>query len=164
MALPYRENISENQRQTGGRVLMGRGQLACLIWALLTVSPAVAQQKAASSHPRPAPQVQGRFIDADGNQITLHYVRGSQPQAFVGTVQATCILPARSKSGESKPLKLSAIPAGTQMTVYYLRHTVGKNAENVIMALRFDQLQPGSDFPQGVYIPCFKGPETSVPK
>jgi hypothetical protein len=74
------------------------------------------------------------------------------------------MVPNQSKSGESWPLDLSKIPLGTEMSVFYIRHKVGKQLENVIMTVRFDGLQTGSALPQGVYIPCFKAAENPAPK
>jgi hypothetical protein len=158
--------MSERITVKRGYALIGRRQLlAWLVWLLLTPLALVAQQKPAPSYPHPAPQIQGRFIDTDGTRsLTLHYVRGSRPHTFFGAIQSTCMLPANSQSRESKPLNLSAIPLGTQMTVYYVHRTVGKQSENVIMAVRFDSVQPGSTLPQGVYIPCFKAAENPAPK
>jgi len=140
-------------------------QILSLASALLLPFPplaAFAQEKTTPSHPRATPQIAGRFIDSDGTHLKLHYVRNAQPETFIGTIQSTCI--AEFPSGERKPLDLSTIPLGTAMTVYYVRHAVGTKSENVIMAVRFDRLQPGSTLPQGVYIPCFKGTEAPALK
>jgi hypothetical protein len=67
------------------------------------------------------------------------------------------MLPPPSKSGESKPLDLSTIPTGTRMTVSYVSRGADKQSQNIILAVRFDSVLPGSALPQGVYIPCFKG-------
>ncbi len=137
-----------------------------LAWALLialTASAVVAQEKTAPSRPRPAPQITGRFIDTDGaRRLTLQYRHNSKLEAFTGTTQSACVVPAQSNPGESKPLDFSAIPLGTRMTVFYIRHAqrtkVGKPPENVILALRFDgESVSGSKLPEGVAIPCFKG-------
>jgi hypothetical protein len=96
--------------------------------------------------------------------VRLHYARNAQPYTFIGITQSTCMVPDQSKSGEGKPLDLSAIPLGTGMTVYFVRRVVGKKSEDVIMAMRFDRLQPGSTLPQGVYIACFKSGENPAPK
>jgi len=139
-----------------------------LAWALLialTVSARAQQKKTAPSRPGPAPQIAGSFIDTDGKQrLTLQYRRNSQPEVFTGTIHSTCMLPADSTSGESKPLDLSTIPLGTQMTVYYVRHVVGKQSQNVILTLRFDHVRRGSVLPIGVYVSCFKAAKGASPK
>lgn len=141
----------------GGFALAGKLQIPQLLACVLLMPLAsFAQQKSAPSHPHPAPQIQGRFIDSDGTHLTLHYARDLKPHAFYGAIQSTCMLPADSKSGQGKALNLSEIPLGTQMTAYYVRRVVGKRSQNVILAVRFDSLQPGSTLPKGVYIPCFK--------
>ncbi len=139
-----------------------------LAWALLmtlTVPAIFAQKKTAPSSPHPAPQITGRFIDTDGaRRLTLEYRHDSKLEAFTGTIQSACVVPAQSKPGESKPLDLSAIPLGSQMTVFYVRHVVGKQSQNVILALRFDRVRSGSALPAGVVISCVKGAETPAPK
>ncbi len=137
-----------------------------LAWALLvalTASAVVAQEKTTPSRPRPAPQITGRFIDTDGaRRLTVEYWHNSKLEAFTGTIQSACVVPAQSNPGESKPLDLSSIPLGTQMTVFYIRHAqtgkMSKQPVNVILALRFDRVSVrGSKLPEGVAIPCFKG-------
>lgn len=131
-------------------------RLLTLPVCMLLAAPALlGQQKPARSPANPAPQLQGRFIDSDGTHLTLHYVRDSKPHAFVGSIQSTCFT--EPASGESKALNLSAIPLGTEMTVYYLRRKIGKESQNVIMAIRIDRVQGSAPaLPVGVYIPCFK--------
>src|SRR5262245_463036 len=118
-------------------------QIQSGVWVLLMpllVMSGFAQDKAASSHPHPAPQIAGRFIDTDGTRsLTLHYRRNGGPQTFVGFIQSSCMLPAGSKSGESKPLDLRAIPLFTPMTVYYVRRQLGKESQNIILSMRFDR-------------------------
>src|SRR5258708_6739175 len=139
--------------------------LACVLLLPFLPSAVFAQKKTTPSHPRPAPRIAGRFIDSDGTHLRLHYVRNARAETFIGVIQSTCKVPNQSKSGESWPLELSKIPPlGTDMTVYYVRRTEGKNSENVIMAVRFDRFQTGSALPRGVYIPCFKAAETSASK
>ena len=133
--------------------------LAWSLWVPLTASVLIAQKKTAPSHPHPAPQVSGTFIDADrtGQRLRLTYPLHSKFETFVGTIHSTCMLPPPSKSGESKPLDLSTIPTGTRMTVSYVSRGADKQSQNIILAVRFDSVLPGSALPQGVYIPCFKG-------
>jgi hypothetical protein len=129
----------------------------------LAARTAIPQEKPALS-PRPAPQIAGSFIDTDGKQrLTLQYHRNIQPEVFTGTIQSTCMIPAPSKSAESRPLDLSAIPLGTHMTIFYVRHVVGKQSQNVILAVRFDHVRSASALPQGVVIPCVKGGTQSTP-
>ncbi len=132
--------------------------LAWSLWLSLTTSALIAKTKAAPSNLHPAPHITGTFIDADGTgRLRLTYQGKSKFDTFTGTIQATCMLPPPSKSGESKPLELSIIPTGTPMTVFYVRRAVGKQSQKVIMALRFDGLpSPGSPLPHGIYIPCVK--------
>jgi len=141
------------------------GRIEFLAWALLTVtaSAQAPRQEDAPSHLRPAPQITGSLIDSDGkHRLSLQYRRNSIRQLFTGAIQSTCMLP--SKSGESKPLDLSVIPFGTRTTVFYIRHMVGKQSQNVILALRFDRVRSGSTLPQGVVIPCVKSRgETAKP-
>jgi len=136
-------------------------------WALLifvTASAVVAQKKTAPSRPRPAPQLTGRFIDTDrARRLTLEYRHDTKLEAFTGTIQSACAVPVQSNPGESKPLDLSAIPLGTEMTVFYIRHVVGKQSQNVILAIRFDRLHTGSALPQGVVIPCVKASAQTAP-
>jgi hypothetical protein len=129
------------------------------LWVPLTALALIAQEKTAPSPPRPAPQVTGRLIGTDGaRRLSLQYKRSSKYGMFTGTIHSTCMLPAPSKSGEGKPLKLSAIPIGTIMTAYYVSRALGKHTENVIMEIRIDRLPgSGSMLPRGVNIPCFKG-------
>jgi len=123
----------------------------------------LAQRKAAPA--QPAPQITGTFLDTDGaRRLTLGFRRNSKSETFTGIVQSVCMVPAPSEAGEGKPLNLSAIPIGTPMTVFYVRHAQmgkpGKPPENVIMALRFDRVpRRGLGVAPGVAIPCFKGAE-----
>ncbi len=104
------------------------------------------------SHSRPAPQIAGRFIATDGNRsLTLHYETNGHPTPFIGVLQSTCTLP-----GKRESLDLKAIPLGTPMTVYYVRTKVGKESQNVILSMRFDNVPSGSALPKGEIFPCFK--------
>jgi hypothetical protein len=128
------------------------------MWMPLTASVLIAQKKTSPSRPYPAPHVTGTFIDTDGTRLLrLAYPLHSKFETFTETIQSTCMLPAPSKSGESKSLDLSAIPTGARMTVFYVRRAAGKQSHDVILAIRFDRVPQGSALPQGVYIPCFKG-------
>jgi hypothetical protein len=71
------------------------------------------------------------------------------------------MLPAASKSSEGMPLELSRIPLGTTMTVYYVGRKLGKQTQNVILAIRLDHVRSSSGLPQGVVISCVKGTESS---
>jgi hypothetical protein len=139
--------------------------LACVLLLPLLPSVAFAQEKAAPSNPRPAPQVTGKLIDSDGvRRLTLAYKRDSKYETFTGSIHSTCMLPVPSTSGNNKALELSAIPRGTLMTAFYVRHAVGKGSENVILEIRFERVPPGAGLPKGVNIPCFKAAENPPPK
>jgi hypothetical protein len=133
--------------------------LACLLLAAVAPSVLVAHKATTPSKPHPAPHISGSFIDADvKGRLRLAYPGKSKVETFTGIIHSTCMLPASSKSGETKPLDLSTIPLGTRMTVYYVNWPLGKHTLNVIMSIRIDRLASrGSTLPEGVYIPCFKG-------
>jgi hypothetical protein len=115
-----------------------------------------AQKSPSASHPRPAPQISGRLLETNGAWLTIGHWREEKFETFTGKVNSTCMLPAPTKSGESKPLDLSTIPAGTSVTLFYVSRSKGKQLQNVVLAMRFDAVRRGSDLPQGVSIPCFK--------
>lgn len=122
-----------------------------------------AQRKAVPAQPRAAPQITGRFLETDGaRRLTLELKHGSKVGTFTGTTNSACMLPTQSTPQRSRPLKLSEIPVGTPMTVYYLRHgekgNPRKTAVNVILGIRFDGVDwdRGTTLPSGVAIPCFK--------
>ena len=121
-------------------------------------SVVLSQDKARPSRPRPTPHIAGRFVAANAPRglITLQYERDSRTQTFTGSLQSTCMLPDGSKAGESKPLDLTTIPIGTEMTVFYVAHAQGKQTMNVILGVRFDRVKTASTLPVGVSIPCFK--------
>ncbi len=132
--------------------------LASLI--LLSPLPTAAQEEPEPFHPHPSPQFTGHFIGTDGARLTLQAEHNSQSVIFTGRIHSTCVVPRQSKGGEEKPLGVSAIPIGTLMTVFYVRHVDGvpirRPPENVILGMRFDRLpSDGSKLPQGVAIPCF---------
>ena len=127
-----------------------------LLPVLLLAAVGLAQNQPPSS--RPAPQISGRFIATDGTRsLTLHYETKGHPRPFTGVLQSTCMLP-----GTSRPLDLKAIPLGTPMTVYYVRTKVGKESQNVILSMRFDNVPGGSTLPKGEIFPCFKPAAQSV--
>lgn len=136
--------------------------LAWVSLILLSPLPTVAQKRAAPSQPRPAPHFTGELVTTDGaRRLTLQRKHNSKCETFAGTIQSTCMAPARSKRGESKPLDLSRIPVGTVMTAFYVRHgqkgEPAKSPENVILAIRVDRVRDhGPALRQGVPIPCFK--------
>ena len=139
---------------------------ACILPIVLLSTVMLAQNQPAPSRPRPAPHITGTFIDADATgRLRLTYPHHTKFETFVGTIQSTCMLPADSKSHESKAVNLSAIPVGTQLTVYYVRHNVGKELQNVILAIRFDLVEgQGSTLPIGAYIACAKPTQTPASK
>ncbi len=129
------------------------------IWVVLMALMATAlpgQKNAPPSGPHPAPQISGRLLETDGARLTVGYWRESRLETFTGNIHSTCMLPASTKSGESKPLDLSTIPNGTPMTLFYVSRSVGKQSQNIILAIRFDGVRSGSAPPQGISIPCFK--------
>ena len=146
-------------------MLIGR-----IVWAAallqLVVSGLLGQDKTGPSRSRPTPQVAGRFMGGDTARgiIQLQYVRNSRPQRFIGATQSTCMMPAGSKPGESKPLNLSTIPLGSAMTMFYVSHSQNKKVVNVILALRFDSVPAGSALPVGLNIPCFKASDAPASK
>jgi hypothetical protein len=124
---------------------------------LLLVATGLAQNQPAAPPARPVPQIAGRFIATDGTRsLTLHYELKGRPRTFIGFLHSTCMLPAGSKSGGREPLDLKAVPLGTSMTVYYVRHLIGKESQNIILSMRFDRVPSGSVLPKGVIFPCFK--------
>src|SRR6266567_3381937 len=114
-----------------------------------------AQENTTPSQPRPTPHFSGKLVKTDGiRQLTLQTKRNLKSVNFTGEIQSTCVLPAHSNPGESRPLDLSSIPIGSLMTAFYVRHRPKggqvKPAENVILAIRFDQLHGhGSTLPTG---------------
>jgi len=142
------------------RSMKGIKLLVSLIFLLpLMATP---QKNAPASQPRPTPKFTGRLLTIDGTRrLILQAKHNLKSVTFTGDVQSTCMLPAHSKPGESRPLDLSSIPIGTLMTAFYVRHRPKggqvKPAENVVLAIRFDELHGhDSALPRGVAIPCFK--------
>jgi hypothetical protein len=135
------------QLLTGGLLMMA------------VVSDAFAQKKASPSQPYPAPRITGSLAATDGARVLMLRYQ-SKTHTFTGVLHSPCMLPASSGSDNSKPLDLSSIPIGTQMTAYYTRRTQkGKPdsaATNVILAIRFERVPRGSALPSGVVIPCVK--------
>jgi hypothetical protein len=160
------ERIPSEAVLRGGVALTWKANiLASSLWVLLAASALFTQEKAPPSKPRPAPRVTGTLIDTDGvRRLTLAYHRDSRAETFTGTIHSTCMLASPSGSGERKPLDLSAIPMGTSMTFFYVRHVVGKEFQNVILAVRFDHVRHGSTLPQGISIPCFKAAQNPAPR
>src|SRR5215472_1464987 len=76
--------------------------LACALGMAVTTF-AGPQTNTAPSHPRPAPQISGIFIDTDGHRLMVQYRHDGQPNMFTGALQATCMLPGETKSTEGRP-------------------------------------------------------------
>lgn len=154
------------------RWMSGMGRIHLDVYFVLIFLPwlaAMGQKTAAHSYPRPAPQISGQFLESDGlRRVTLRYKQNSSWQTFTGAVQSPCMLPAISNPAATKVLTLSAIPIGTPMTVFYVRHgekgKPTKTPENLILGLRFDGVPRGLTVPKGVAIPCFKGGPASSTK
>jgi hypothetical protein len=63
-----------------------------------------------------------------------------------------------AKAGLTKPLQLSSIPVGSDMTVFLGRPPLENQdnaAKNVVLAVRFDRVPSVSLLPVGVVLPCF---------
>lgn len=135
-----------------------------LVWILLPmllIPMAYAQNSTSVSQSRSAPKISGRLIDNDGfRTLTLGFTDDSQPNTFTGSINSTCLLPDPSKSGTVSPLKLSSIPIGTRMTLFYVSgensRKAAQSSRHFILAIRFDRVRHGSTLPQGITIPCFK--------
>ena len=139
--------------------------------SLILLSPLLtpAQGKAAPSRPRPSPQISGKLIGTGANgRLILEYKRDSGRGTFIGSIQSTCMIPAKSNDSEITPLELSQFPKGSQLTVFYVRHARKlkgvKKAENTILAVRFDRVNGDSFIPQGKMIPCFQGEQAQTTK
>ncbi len=121
------------------------------------MAPALPGQKSAPlSTPQPAPQISGRLLDADGSHLTVGYWVAERLETFTAKIHSTCMLPASTKSGISKPLDLTMIPKGTSMTLFFISRPVGKRIQSTVLAIRFDGVPSGSALPEGISIPCFK--------
>ena len=133
---------------------------AICISLILSLPRAIPAQEKRSPQPRATPQFTGELVATDGVRLTLRSKNGSKSKTFTGTAQSTCIVPQQSTSA-AKPLRLSEIPIGSLLTVYYVRHSqkigTSKPSENVILAIRLDsERSERSTLPIGVAIPCFK--------
>ena len=144
-----------------------------LFWGLLillSLLPTLAQAQAKDSHSpgSPTPEITGRLIGTHDGQLILEYNQNSVRKTFIGTINSTCMIPAKSNSSEPTPLNLSGIPKGSQLTAFYVRHTRKlrgmERAENTILAIRFDRLNGESVIPKGQMIPCYKAAPTPAPK
>ena len=85
----------------------------------------------------------GEFVPSDdANAIKLVYKNGSKTESFDGRIETACQAPTRANPHITKELHLSAIPAGTALTVYYTPTAVkvdGKKVHtNLIWGIRFD--------------------------
>jgi len=135
--------------------------LTCAFALILTLATFAQTNASLPAKAHPAPQVSGKLIDTDGiRRLSVAYQQDSNPRTFTGTINAECALPASAASGNGKPLPLSEIPIGTEMTLFY----VPRKSGNVVLALRLDQVRhKGSQLPQGVSIPCFAQAQQSKP-
>jgi hypothetical protein len=126
---------------------------------LISAQAAMAQTKAPESHP--APQVTGRLIGTDGARgLILEYETDAGRKTFIGKIQSTCMIPARSRSSQTRPLELSSIPQGSELTLFYVPHEIRRAGwhkwQNFVLALRVDRLNGNSPIPVGKMIPCYK--------
>jgi len=87
----------------------------------------------------------GEFVPSDdASSIKLIYKKGSKMESFDGRVETACQAPTQASPHTTKELHLSAIPAGTALTAYYIPTTVtvdGKKIHtNLIWGIRFDSV------------------------
>jgi hypothetical protein len=85
----------------------------------------------------------GEFVPSDdASAIKLVYKNGSKTESFDGRIEAACEAPTQASPRIKKELPLSAISAGTVLTVYYTPTAVkvdGKKVHtNLIWGIRFD--------------------------
>jgi hypothetical protein len=152
-------------------VLMAQMKFAArgLLIVLVASSVLVAQQKSTPPATRPTPQITGRLIGTNGaRKLILEYKRDTGKGTFFGTLQSKCVIPAKSGSSDGTPLDLSSIPKKAEMTLFYVRHEMRGmgtfRRENVVLAIRFEQLNGDPNVPRGTMIPCFKAAQTPAPK
>jgi hypothetical protein len=123
--------------------------------AVLFVAASALSGMPHAAEKRPAPQVTGRLIGTDGvRQLIVEYKKGAARETFIGNIHSTCELPAKSNSSPPAPVKLSAIPKGSDLTLFYVRHKQkGGKSENSILAIRFNKLNGDSVLYKGATLP-----------
>jgi len=141
--------------------------LICTLVAALLAPTAVTQEPPSPAGRRPAPRVTGRLVGTDGiRQLILEYETASGKKTFIGNIHSTCVLPAKSTTSQPTPLQLSAIPKGSDVTLFYVRHkqkqSMGGRTENTVLAIRFDRLNAKFDLLKGQTVSCFKGSGSSA--
>jgi hypothetical protein len=79
-----------------------------------------------------------------GDQVKLVYKDGNTTESFAGTIDAPCHAPLKNNPREQKEMHLTAIPAGTKLTAYYIATAEKQDGKkvhvNAIWKLRFDSL------------------------
>lgn len=126
---------------------------------ILAASTRCSMPQQPASTAKPAPQVTGRLIGTDGvRQLIVEYKKGSGRETFIGIIHSACELPAKSGGSPPTALELSAIPKGSDITLFYVRHKEkGGKSENSILAIRFNKLNGDSVLTKGQTIGCYKG-------
>jgi len=78
----------------------------------------------------------------DANSVKLVYKNGTKDESFEGRIESPCQAPTQASPRVTKELHLSAIPAGSILTVYYSPRTMkvdGKKVQtNLVWGIRFD--------------------------
>jgi|SRR5215472_18989365 len=78
----------------------------------------------------------------DAKAVKLLYKNSSKTESFEGMIETACQAPTKADPHTNKELHLSAIPAGTILTVYYTPTSAkvdGKKVHmNLIWGMRFD--------------------------
>lgn len=135
--------------------------LVCSAYLLSISLIALGQEKHSGSFP--APQVSGKLMHVDGRDVTIRYRQNNDPSVFKGRIHATCMLPATADS-QSKPLDLSIVPLGSDLTIFYVQHVAGEQKANIILAVRLDHILGKAKLPQAVNIPCIKEGQAGAAK
>jgi hypothetical protein len=121
--------------------------LASCLFNMLAIGFANAQKGTAPSGYYPVGYggdiFSGEFVPSDdATAVKLVYKNGSRTESFEGRIETACHAPTQASPRTTKELHLSAIPAGTVLTVYYSSTMVkvdGKKVHtNLIWGMRFD--------------------------
>ena len=134
---------------------------------LLVTLPTYGQTQKPPSDPHSAPQISGRLIGTDGtHQIILEYKTDRGNGTFIGNTQATCMIPGATTSSAAVSIGLSEIQKGSQLTLFYVRHTLntkkGRRRENLILAIRFDQSDRVHRIAKGQTLPCYQPAQSQL--
>jgi hypothetical protein len=127
----------------------------------LVILPTYGQAQKPPADPHAAPQISGRLIGTDGaHQIILEYKTNGANGTFIGKTQAACMIPGARTSSAAIPMELSEIQKRSQLTLFYVRHTVntkkGHRTENLILAIRFDQPDSVHRITKGQTLACYQ--------